>query len=95
MISLPFSTLVCAGQPAIGPIRSSFAYSYTLSASVSSHGRRIRLSVSRIMVFYLIFSPIPVFLIIGFEQAECNSHHQTHTYPHCQAMHGRAEYRSP
>ena len=57
IISALSSTLLCGGQPAIGPTRQSFAYSYKSAASLSLHGRRISLSVSRFMfsLFFILF----------------------------------------
>ena len=46
IISRLFSTEECTGHPAIGPTAGSLAYSYRLSASVSSQGLNINLSVS-------------------------------------------------
>ena len=52
------SILLCGGQPAIGPTSGFLAFSYKLFASVSSHGRRINLSVFSIkivLLYYILF----------------------------------------
>lgn len=57
MISRLFSTDVCGGQPAIGPISRSLAYLYSIPASDTCYGRKINLSVS-IIIIYLLHSHI-------------------------------------